>query len=73
MELKVRLLEDVEPKGVQELERELVENYEQQLEAEAEQPQKQNNHRGHRAHRAEQTRANGEAAAERSAPAVRVG
>lgn len=32
MEYKVRLLEDVEPKGVQELERELVESHEQQLE-----------------------------------------
>jgi hypothetical protein len=37
MEYKVRLLEDVEPKGVQEIERELVENHEQQLEAEPQQ------------------------------------
>jgi hypothetical protein len=37
MEYKVRLLDDVEPKGVQEIERELVENHEQQLEAEPQQ------------------------------------
>lgn len=37
MEYKVRLLDGVEPKGVQELERELVENHEQQLEAETQQ------------------------------------
>jgi hypothetical protein len=33
MEYKVRLLDDVEPKGVQQMERELVENHEQELEA----------------------------------------
>lgn len=37
MEYKVRLLDGVEPKGVQELERELVENHEQQLEADTQQ------------------------------------
>jgi hypothetical protein len=37
MEYKVRLLDDVEPKGVQEIERELVENHEQQLETEPQQ------------------------------------
>lgn len=33
MEYKVRLLDDVEPKGVQQIERELVENHEQELES----------------------------------------
>lgn len=37
MEYKVRLLDGIEPKGVQELERELIENHEQQLEAETQQ------------------------------------
>jgi rubrerythrin len=43
MELKVRLVEEGENKGVQEIERELVDRHEQEIQAEVEQPSNENN------------------------------
>lgn len=42
MELKVRLIEGDEPKGVQEIERELVDKHEQEIQSEVEQPSNDN-------------------------------